>query len=231
MPALPVQRQPQALMAIDTNSSRDLSLDSEHLADVVHDGEEVERRSRLRVKSHQRLRSYRQILEDFQEEARIKKQQDNGTSLNQDSLTESDKFKRYRGQDPEPEDQEAIDFWRTPSHSMAPPPVSSPLKRREDTARRSKRFSLPAIALHTTSVTARTAEIGEDTSALSRESSTGEPPQSALSKRFSLVLAGRNSTYMDYSGKTSSDDLSEPSLARGVAAARLNELLGRNSRA
>jgi FYVE/RhoGEF/PH domain-containing protein 5/6 len=231
MPALPVQRQPQALMAIDTNSSRDLSLDSERLADVVHDGEVVERRSRSRVKSHQRLRSYRQILEDFQEEARIMKQQDSEASPNQVSLTEGDKFKGYRGQDPKPEDQEAIDFWRSPSHSMAPPPISSPLKRREDTARRSKRFSLPAIVLHTTSVTARTAEIGEDTSALSRESSTGEPPQSALSKRFSLVLAGRNSTYMDYSGKTSSDDFSEPSLARGVAAARLSELLGRKSRA
>lgn len=219
-------------MAIDTSSSRDFSLDSDHLADVVQAREEVERRSRLRVKSHQRLRSYRQILADFQEEARIMKQQDNGTSPNQDSPTEDDKFEGYGGEDPEAEDQEAIDFWRTPTHSMAPSPVSSPLKRKEDTARRSKRFSLPAIALHTTSVTARTTEIGEETSALSRESSTGEPPQSALSKRFSLVLAGRNSTYMDYSlGKTSSDDLLEPSLARGVAAARLSELLGRKSRA
>ena len=215
-------------MAIDTNSSRDLSLDSEHLADVVHAGEEVERRSRLRVKSHQRLRSYRQILADFQEEARIKRQQDNGTSLNQDSP--QDKFEGYEGEDPGAREQEAIDFWRTPTHSMAPP-VSSPLRRREDTARRSKRFSLPAIALHTTNVTARTTEIGEDTSALSRESSTGEPPQSALSNRFSLVLAGRNSTYMDYSsGKTSGDELPEPSLARGVAAARLSELLGKKSK-
>jgi len=213
-------------MAIDTSSSRDLSLDSEQLADVVHAEEDVERRSRLRVKSHQRLRSYRQILEDFQEEARIRKQ-DNGTSTNHGSPTEDDKFDGYGGEDPEAEDQEAIDFWRSPTHSMAPSPASSPLKRREDTARRSKRFSLPAIALHTTNVTARTAEIGEDTSALSRESSNGEPPQSALSKRFSLVLAGRNSTYTDYMGKASSDDLPEPSLARGVAAARLSELLGR----
>ncbi|KIM44782.1 hypothetical protein M413DRAFT_25208 [Hebeloma cylindrosporum] len=230
MPALPVQRQPQALMAIDTSASRDLSLDSEHIADIVHAGEEVEHRSRLRVKSHQRLRSYRQILAAFQEEARIKKQQDGGTS-HQDSPIEDDKFEGDAGEDREAEDQEAIDFWRTPTHSVGPSPVSSPLKRREDTARRSKRFSLPAIALHTTSVTARTTEIVEDASSLSRESSTGEPPQRALSRRFSLVLAGRNSTYMDYSsGKTSTDDLTEPSLARGVAAARLSELLGRKSR-
>jgi len=218
-------------MAIDMNSRRDPSLDTEHFADFVHSGEDVEHRSRLRVKSHQRIRSYREILSDFQEEVEAKKIQDsskNGTVPNQDSHTEDDRFEGYEDVEPEAgEVQDEIDFWRTPTNSLASSPVSSPRKRREDTVKRSKRFSLPAIALQTTNVTARTTEITGHTSAFS-ESSTGEPQSGGLSKRFSLVLAGRNSTYMDNSsGKASSDDLTEPSLARGIAAARLSDLLGR----
>ncbi len=37
--------------------------------DILTDGDDRERRARLRVKSHQRLRSYKQIVEDFKEQA------------------------------------------------------------------------------------------------------------------------------------------------------------------
>ncbi|KAF9553664.1 hypothetical protein CPC08DRAFT_744681 [Agrocybe pediades] len=51
MPALPVQRQPQALMAIDLNSSRDFSLDAEDIRGH-RPGEIDQRRPRLRMKSN-----------------------------------------------------------------------------------------------------------------------------------------------------------------------------------
>lgn len=75
---------------------------------------------------------------------------------------------------------------------------SSPLRanRQEDTVRRRKRFSMPAVAIHTTPVTARPNVIGE-----------------GKSKRWSLVLGNLKNNGSDF--------------AQGVAAGRLNELLGR----
>ncbi|KAF8972714.1 hypothetical protein BDZ97DRAFT_853105 [Flammula alnicola] len=228
MPALPMQRQPQALMAIDINSSRDLSFDIDDNNDIVSGSDEREHRARMRVKSHQRLRSYRQIVEDFQEQARARKEEKANDEAGEGEIFEGDDDE----DDAEAEDLDQSDVWYTPTHSLASSPVSSPRKRREDTARRSKRFSLPAIALHTTNVTARTSEIGPDT-AVSRETSSGEPSASGIgrSKRFSLVLAGRNSYYTDSSGRSPNDEVGDSGLSRGVAAARLNELLGRKTKA
>ena len=86
--------------------------------------------------------------------------------------------------------------------------------RREDTARRSKRFSMPAIALHTTPVTARPKTTGE-----------------GIAKRFSLVLGGRGTSRerkngADVDGGGPSSTL-EDSPVRSAAAVRLGELLGR----
>ncbi|KAJ7654577.1 hypothetical protein DFH06DRAFT_1416266 [Mycena polygramma] len=100
--------------------------------------------------------------------------------------------------------------------------------RKEDTARRNKRFSLPAVALQTTSVTARThAHEGG-------HHQDGRSPGRA--KRFSLVLGSR-----PHLGKTQSngnasargkiveeEDQGGEELGRGVAAGKLSELLGRH---
>lgn len=138
-------------------------------------------------------------------------------------------------------------------------------ERREDTVRRNKRFSMPAVALQTTSVVARTQSMSPETSEMfSREKSgsdlgrdqegkrvTGSkigdllPGMSGTrSKRFSLVLGGRlgHSTGIHTGGR---NEHASPSsrrkgggdgnktqkgsdLGKGVAASRLNELLGRS---
>lgn len=77
-------------------------------------------------------------------------------------------------------------------------------RKKEDTARRHKRFSVPAVAIQTTPVTTRANVIGE-----------------GKAKRFSLVL-GR------MAGVVGSH--SHPDLGHGVAAGKLSELLKRNSR-
>ena len=54
---------------------------------------------------------------------------------------------------------------------------ASPVKRKEDTIRKKKRFSMPALAIQTTTVTAKTNVNGP-----------------GKSKRFSLILGGRGSS-------------------------------------
>jgi FYVE/RhoGEF/PH domain-containing protein 5/6 len=113
----------------------------------------------------------------------------------------------------------------SPSRS---PPVSSSLsdntfasrlssapvtpRRKEDTIRRNKRFSMPAMALQTTPVTAKAASgIGK-------------------SKRFSLVLGrGDAGTRRGAHGVLSqqTDSGSKRGLGHGPAATKLNEILGR----
>jgi FYVE/RhoGEF/PH domain-containing protein 5/6 len=90
---------------------------------------------------------------------------------------------------------------------LSSPPVTP--KRKEDTVRRHKRFSMPAMALQTTPVTAKA--IGEG------------------KKRFSLVL-GRDTVARTQRPRRQAPDSPEAhkkSLADGPAATKLNELLGR----
>ncbi|KAF8159873.1 hypothetical protein B0H34DRAFT_705183 [Crassisporium funariophilum] len=258
MPQLPVQRQPHALMAIDLNYSPDMSLNNIDLNHLVLDGQERElepeqgRNGRMRMKSHQRLRSYQDILEDFQEQSRVMKQQQQeqrSHSPDKSRIAKDDTFDGDGDEDEEngdvfeEEDLNHDDQWFTPTHSLVSSPVSSPRKqRREDTARRSKRFSLPAVGLHTTSVTARTTEIaggaGDAVPAGGGEAVVGDSPGGVGGgrvRRFSLVLAGRNSHYGDGVMGKSYIDGHEPEgadlgLAKGVAAARLSELLGRKAK-
>ncbi|KAH9479756.1 FYVE, RhoGEF and PH domain-containing protein 6 [Psilocybe cubensis] len=281
MPALPVQRQPhpQALMDIDLNSSRDLDVSLDVTGeDFVsgenahgHDEREGGARRRVRMKksmSHQRLRSYHQILEDFQEQAKAVREAKVVAFENENQLKKApipipvredederaevegnDTFDDYDDsilgevEDEDELDQDHVDMWFTPSHSLASSPASSPRKqreqKREDTTRRSKRFSLPAIALHTTVVTARTSTIadgGGDGPSLSREGSLGDqtPLGMGRSRRFSLV-SGRGSYYDGASSSPTkslggADDGGGSDLSRGLAAARLSELLGRKTK-
>lgn len=222
--------------------------------------------------SHQRLRSYHQILEDFQEQARALREAKAVTFEDESQLRKTpmpipvredvdeqleaegnDTFDNYDGsvlgevEDEDELDQDHVDMWFTPSHSLASSPVSSPRKqreqKREDTARRSKRFSLPAIALHTTFVTARTSTVADGASdgpSLSREGSLGDQPPQGMgrSRRFSLI-SGRGSYYDGVGnsptkslggGSGGVEDRGGSDLARGLAAARLSELLGRKTK-
>jgi len=201
-------------MALDLTPSRDASLDGDATAD------DREKKGRLRIRPHQKLRSYHQILEDFEEQARMQggqreEEKDNGG-----------------GND----DEENEEAWFTPTRSLASSPTSSPRKvRREDTARRSKRFSLPAIVLQTTSVTARTtidAEDAGDTSVTASPTKevAGTP---ARSRRFSLVLSGRRESGSGSGlgqGQGEFESSSDLRLSKGVAANKLSELLIRNSK-
>ena len=210
-------------MAIDLNSEHDIS---SYIGDNRVEGDEKGNgRGRMRAKSHQRLRSYQQILVDFQEQARAAEQFN-------DREEESD------DEDAGDEDGEIIDIAGDVfSSRLAAPPM-----RKENTARRSKRFSLPAVALNATSVTARTTEIladplpiPEDGPGPSTSIGTGDVPSPARYKRFSLVLAGRNSHHIEDgnvlgsgSGAANSKNGSEDGdvgLGRSVAAAKLAELL------
>jgi len=228
MPSLSVQRQPQALMAIDTNSSRDISFDN--IDDNGSETEERERKGRLRVKSHQRVRSYQQLVEDFQEQSQAQGSSSNVSQnqfRNAVGMDEDEDGERKEG-----EEHDHVNLFCTPTS----PPVSSPRKqqRKEDTARRSKRVSLPAIGLHTTVVTARTSmedeevpvTVGEESVVSVGEGASGGVVIPGRSKRFSLVLAGRNSHHVDGSRGQHNDSMSD-GFSKGLAAARLSELLGR----
>ena len=97
----------------------------------------------------------------------------------------------------------------------------------EDTARRNKRFSMPAVAVQTTSVLARTAVVEGE-----REGGIG-----GRTKRFSLVLGGRvyghghghgHGAQMDpVGGSRGGHGKGNFDLGKGIAAIKLSELLGR----
>ncbi|KAI0082147.1 hypothetical protein K474DRAFT_1655490 [Panus rudis PR-1116 ss-1] len=194
---------PSALMSIDLDSPRrsytrtdspspkrnQPNRSSEALDDVV-------RAPAIRVRPVPRPRSYVQILEDFKED-----QTDDASPISASPATsrmssrlnesffvvnEEETSSASAGQ--------AVRLSSTTTSSMPPSP------RKEDTVRRHKRFSLPAIAVQTTPVTARANLVGEGSS-----------------KRFSLVL-----------GKSTGNAADEGSGSfHGVAIGKLNQLLGR----
>ena len=245
MPSLSVQRQPQALMAIDMNSSHDVSFDN--FDDIGSETEEQERKGRVRVKSRQRVRSYQQLLEDFQ-------QQSHAIRPRLSSKASQSQIKNVVGMDDtfgigidehevEGEGEEHDHPFYTPTHSIVSSLALSskkPQRRVEDTARRSQRFSLPAVGLHTTVVTTRTSIESEEVVPVSSTGRGGseegvvveEGVNNGLSQRFSLALVGRNSRHVDATGSVSGqhdhsgrqDDLG---LAKGLTVARLSELLSR----
>lgn len=83
-------------------------------------------------------------------------------------------------------------------------------RKKEDTARRHKRFSLPAVALQATPVMARPSLVGE-----------------GKTKRFSLVLGKSSSTGGGVGNGVS--DLGS-SIMHSAAAGKLSELLGRSTK-
>jgi hypothetical protein len=153
--------QPQALMA-DLSMSMDLetagaATDLSTSAPNAN-GREIEggRQGRVRLKSSSRPKSYHQIFEDFQYGQQGRQLATSPSSLSAliDSAIEE------HSESATSEDDEHVAGEERENSLPIPPSVNllpNPLPRRkEDTTRRSKRFSLPAVALHTTNVTART---------------------------------------------------------------------------
>ncbi|KDQ62948.1 hypothetical protein JAAARDRAFT_28919 [Jaapia argillacea MUCL 33604] len=121
---------------------------------------------RIRVKPPSRPRSYTQILEDFEE-------RNESPTLVPPSI--SSRPSSSRGAEDSNsimEEQEGVvigDFEDesdyhpsplSPSFGSSLPPTPTKEKKREDTARRHKRFSLPMVALSTTAVTSKSGEEG-----------------------------------------------------------------------
>ncbi|KAJ7036598.1 hypothetical protein C8F04DRAFT_953853 [Mycena alexandri] len=238
MPSLPLAsapaHAPDALMALDSPGARAQRqtgakyerLRGEHAAWHGHghhaqEGSHVEMAGeRVRVRSPPpRPRSYHQILEDF-EEART-----GGITggVPEDAHEDAD-----ADEDEERPQSGVVVQFELPGRG----------RRHEDTARRNKRFSLPAVAVQTTSVTARTQQVGV----------AEERRHAGRAKRFSLVLghSGNNAhSHLQkphgHAGKTRSEvggrsgeggegngGAGGGELGKGVAAGRLSELLGRH---
>jgi len=158
-----------------------------------------------------RPRSYHQILEDFNTEDQDReKVQVRGRGRFEVVNTPLEEGER----EGEVEEEE----WGRPV-----PSSSSSSSRKENTARRGKRFSLPAVAVQTTSVVARTG-IADDQAAVDGMK---------MNERFSLVLGGkhvhrrRNSSGPDVNRERDGGRDGEKEAGISVAAARLSELLGR----
>jgi hypothetical protein len=226
MPSLPLASTTEALMAIDRGPQRyqsaaakyerlrrgdisadpsrsefDLRLQGEERSDMSH-VEMAGERVRAVRSPPPRPRSYHQILEDF-EESRL----GITSTVQEDADEDADEDSSGSGA----QMQTGVDA------------DEEPRTRREDTARRNKRFSLPAVALQTTSVTARTQAMQDG------RHRDGRSP--GRTKRFSLVLGSRPSktqSEMVGRGRIEEEDAAGPELAKGVAAGKLSELLGRH---
>ncbi|KAG6849678.1 hypothetical protein H0H93_006394 [Arthromyces matolae] len=221
MPSTPASTTPQALMAIDLEP-----LSSSPRRDSHQDfGEENHKRIRSRPLPTPRPRSYNMLLEDFEHNEHYR------FDVLASPLEEEDDSGESRVQD---RDHSHIDRQSSSLSSDGQGSLpSSP--RKEDTARRHKRFSLPAVGLHTTSVTARTNAIFE---APIEDGALSSPKGN---KRFSLVLGGGRSPVSRLRGSRS--ELStKPDLmdsvfghvgskselvGQSVAAGKLSEILSR----
>ncbi|KAI0066576.1 hypothetical protein BV25DRAFT_1849149 [Artomyces pyxidatus] len=205
--ALP-SRPPSLLMAIDKSPKRALAR-IEDVSDGVNtpaDGTgEGPSAPVIRIKPASRPRSFHHIFGEFQEETMLVSQSPSISVFS----SRTDESTDMPSSLPEAEVESA------PPTALSFAVPESP--RREDTARRHKRFSLPSVGLQTTPVTAR-------------PNSTGE----GLAKRFSLVLGGRTigrakaTAVRAGEGRQAAE---EGTLKQGAAVVKLSELLGRRKTA
>lgn len=204
------QRPPSALMSINLDSPRrPLSrLDEPSPVRNQREGPEQDHVPAIRVRQTSRPRSFHQIVEDLQSRGdyspiggspTTSRFSNNTNRLDESSFLIDECVVEEEG---ETESGETVDSPDGNASVSLPP---SP--RKEDTARRHKRFSLPAVAIQTTPVTAMPKHLGE-----------------GRSRRISLVL-GRSA----HSGGPSQAAGDFGNMFKGgVAVGKLNELLGRN---
>lgn len=229
-----VHASPSILMAVDLEDSRrPISRDAESLLSA--DLRDLGLSPAMRIKPSSRPRSYIQILEDFNSHGKGTSM-DSPTASRFSGRTDDQSFVLDERDEDEAESTSAspkhrfvADFVDSPkqqrmfgsgpsitiaraptSASASTPSVSLPATprggRKEDTTRRRMRFSLPAVAIHTTPVTTRSGVVGE-----------------GKSKRWSLVLGSWKS------GLHSSDSFAEGARS-GSAVGKLSELLGRHGK-
>jgi hypothetical protein len=170
-------------------------------ADVFRVREPSSPHSRVRPKRHSaRPTSYSQILEGFERE----------TSAPDMDRQDSQQSNNSGAQIPLSSDNTDIDLGEEEDdYDLSAPSSVQTSPKRENTARRHKRFSMPAVALQTTPVNAKPRIVGE-----------------GRSKRYSLVLGGRTATVKRRPRHTAGGSSQEDrTLSRGVAAAKLQELL------
>ncbi|KAF8211050.1 hypothetical protein K438DRAFT_1664934 [Mycena galopus ATCC 62051] len=243
MPSLPLASTTEALMAIDRGPQRQsTSAKYERLrrgagepsdwdGNGMHPEEGSEMSTQVEMTAHDRVRavrsppprprSYVQILEDFEES------ENSGFAAVKEEGGDED-AESAAGSRPQTVVNLDMDMDEDELERVLP-------QRREDTARRNKRFSLPAVALQTTSVTARTQAPGDGGRQRDRD---GRGPRT---KRFSLVLGTRHNHHpsktqseMTGRGRIEEEGVHHegggagPELAKGVAAGKLSELLGRH---
>lgn len=193
----------------------------------------------MRVKTPSRPRSYHQLFEDHSHSQTTPDHTQVRFDILNSPLDERESDLAEEDEEEQDEDMLGADASSTSSSkrhtmdfTMEPPSPTRMPRRREDTARRSKRFSLPAVALQTTSVTARTTTSFVDTG-----ENNVDRKSVVRTKRFSLMLTGRrghSGTQSELVGRSKGrieeevqDVEGKSELAKGVAAGKLSELLGR----
>jgi FYVE, RhoGEF and PH domain containing 5/6 len=208
----------EALMAIntaDTGPSRIDVDDNQDMGEWEDDDAQVGRMKVIK-KPAARPKSYHQILSDFKAEAE-------GASH-----PSAEFYPKLPGFVHDEDEEEHSDPGPSESFKRRHAAISHSVvelsqrerEKRENTARRHKRFSLPAVALQTTSVMTRTSE------GLEKSPVRGK-------KRFSLVLGkgGEGKKGRDTEVSLGGGNRDDHGLGKGVAAGKLNELLGRGSKA
>ncbi|KAG6812122.1 hypothetical protein H0H92_004290 [Tricholoma furcatifolium] len=200
MTHLPVAATPQALMTIDLEPSSPTQRGLQSSSTLDDDNYRRVKTRPMQI-SRPSSRSYDQHPEDF-EQAEYGRFDVLDAPLEEDDGGEN--FDNGLG----PGRQS-----RASSNGYTPLP-SSPIK--ENSARRNKRFSVPAVGIHTTSVTARTSGID------GHSSNAGK-----FDKRFSLVL-GANRSHGAPNAAAGSDGMDhKPVVGKSVVMGKLSELLGR----
>ncbi|KAJ3544418.1 hypothetical protein NMY22_g2786 [Coprinellus aureogranulatus] len=224
--------QPQALMAIDTQYVPGASINPERPGSP----EEKEPPGVIRLRSHQKIKSYHEIVEEFE----ARERHDADIEDAEDGPTTQDEGGGDWATEAEDEDERQrrllrsrLPFTPTPPHLLVPSPQTSPIhaKRREDTVRRRKRFSLPAVALQTTQVTARASLIIED-DIFSGHDETSADETPTRPRRFSLVLSPSKSGHNNRSSvvevvreEEEGESAAAAALGKSLAANCLSELL------
>lgn len=205
------QRPPSALMSFNLDSPKRSSSRLDDPSPVRNQREGSEQNHALpafRPRAASRPRSYHQIVEDFRARGEYSpiagspttsRFSESNTRLGEPSFVIDE-----REEDVGTESGDVVDSPVSNSVSLPPSP------RKEDTARRNKRFSLPAVAIQTTPVTATPKLVGE-----------------GRSRRISLVLGRSSSAYAGGGPGQANGDFGGM-FRGGVAIGKLSELLSRN---
>lgn len=155
----------------------------------------------IRLRYAPRPRSYVEILEDFKEHA----------TSNASPISTRFSLQSAHSSQLVPDERDELAYSQEGSSGSphTPPESLPPSPRKEDTVRRRKRFSLPALALHTSPVTTRPTIIGD-----------------GKGRRVSLVLGRSSVANMDSQSSFGQYDVH--GLKGGVAAGKLSEILSRD---